>query len=297
MDFANEARVELSTLCNHNCLFCTHDLLTRKKEVMSNETFILVMSEIKKEKSIDQITLSGFGESFTDSNVLDRIAVTKSLGYKVNILSNGTLLTPSIIDSLVELKVDSLRISVHTANPIDYARITGTDDSMFYTLMENLEYIAENKGDMKFTITNVLEDEDDMNNIIEYFEELCDNLEIWRPHNWGDKLDYRQSDWSKKTCGRLSRGPLQVMADGTVNTCCFDYDGRLTIGDLTLQTIDEIFTSEEYLKIKKMHDSGEFDDIICKNCDQRIEYDGLIYSSIGGDRINKFSSSLNERIK
>lgn len=296
MDFANEARVEISTLCNHNCIFCTHDLLTRRKEVMSDKTFILVMSEIKKENSIDQITLSGFGESFTDSKVLDRIEAVKLMGYKVNILTNGTLLTSNIIDRLVELKVDSLRISVHADNPDDYDRIVGVEDK-FYTLTDNLEYIAENKGDMKFTITNVLEDEDKLNHIVECFEPLCDNLEIWRPHNWGDKLEYRHSDWSKKTCGRLNRGPLQVMVDGTVNTCCFDYDGRLTIGDLTLQTIEEIFTGEEYLKIKEMHDTGKYDDIICKNCDQRIEYDGLIYSSIGDDRTNKFSSSLNERIK
>ena len=29
----------------------------------------------------------------------------------------------------------------------------------------------------------------------------------------------------------------------------------------------------------------------CKECDQRIEYDGLIYSSVKGDRTHMFSSS------
>ena len=73
------------------------------------------------------------------------------------------------------------------------------------------------------------------------------------------------------SCGRLFAGPLQVQVDGTVNMCCFDFDGRLTLGDLKKQTLQEIFSSPLFIKIFKCHSSGDFigSDLICEQCDQR----------------------------
>jgi hypothetical protein len=71
--------------------------------------------------------------------------------------------------------------------------------------------------------------------------------------------------------------------DGTINMCCFDFNGDLTLGDLKTQSITEIFKGESFQKIFKCHKSGDFEGsgLICKNCDQRNEekFDVLIYNS------------------
>ena len=53
-----------------------------------------------------------------------------------------------------------------------------------------------------------------------------------------------------KTCGRPFNGPLQVQVDGTVNMCCFDYNGKLLLEDLNAQSLAEIFNSVAYKKIR-----------------------------------------------
>jgi hypothetical protein len=71
--------------------------------------------------------------------------------------------------------------------------------------------------------------------------------------------------------------------DGTVNMCCFDFDGKLTLGDLKKQPLKEIFTSPLYRKIARCHSTGDFagSRLICSRCDQRNADKGdvMLYNS------------------
>ena len=130
-------------------------------------------------------------------------------------------------------------------------------------------------------------------------------MEVWKPHNWVDGKDYRKVQNERlKTCGRPFKGPLQVQIDGTVNMCCFDYNGQLLLGDLNKQNLREIFSSEMFKKIVKCHETGNFEGsgLICENCDQRnkVKTDVMIYNSKFDvkERVGKVSttySDLNEK--
>lgn len=293
MDFASEARIETSTLCNHRCIFCTHPQLQRKKEVMSFDLFKHIVSEVQKQPSITQITLSGFGEAFSDKDILKKVEYVSNLGYDINILTNGTLLSENKIDSLFEFNIKNFRISIHSSSAKEFARITGTNEKNYNKLLNICKYISTKNNNVNFTVTAVVDgNENEVGEIINTFQPYTDNLDIWKPHNWSVALSYRSGIAAKLSCGRPLRGPLQVQVDGTVNMCCFDYDGHLTIGDLKTQSIDEIFQSDGYRKILHHHTVGDYANsgLICENCDQRIEYDGLIYSTKKG-RTNMFSSS------
>ena len=115
-----------------------------------------------------------------------------------------------------------------------------------------------------------------MDTWIEYWRDKADLVEVWRPHNWVDGKKYRMIDTKMKiTCGRPFTTPLQIQVDGTVNMCCFDYNGKLTLGDLKSQSLTEIFETPLYKKILMAHTTGEFsisttittnNDIICRRC-------------------------------
>lgn len=295
MDFAKEARIELSTLCNHNCVFCTHDQLTRKKQIMPFNLLDIILDRIKH-LDITQVTVSGFGETFMDKDAITKIKYIRSKGYDINILTNGTMLNKSIIDAIFEIGVKNFRLSVHTVDEDKFKFITRAPEGSFNKLMNNLRYISKKRNSKtKVIATNVVEDVEEVPYIIKKFEPLVDELEIWKPHNWGNTLSYRIGQLVKNTCGRPFRGPLQIQVDGTVNMCCFDYDGQLLLGDLKTQTIEEIFNDDVFLNIRKCHTTGNFDDgMLCKTCDQRIEYDGLVYSTVKGNRTHMFSSSYEE---
>jgi radical SAM protein with 4Fe4S-binding SPASM domain len=124
---------------------------------------------------------------------------------------------------------------------------------------------------------------------------------VWRPHNWVDGRDYRAVQQEKlKTCGRPFKTPLQVQVDGTVNMCCFDFDGKLLLGDLKDQTLKEIFQSDMYKKIVECHTTGKYENsgLICKNCDQRNvdKSDVMVYNSKFAieERVKKVSTTYSD---
>lgn len=292
MTTTKEARIEISTFCNYSCVFCPHGSdFKRQKQIMPNGLFFDIIDKLKKIPQINIITLSGMGEIFTDRNILDKIKYCKDNGYIVNLLTNGSFLTPQIVDELFKLKVDSIRVSLHTLDKEQYKQITGANlDNVEFIL----DYIYKTKTFTKLIVSCDIIDinKSNVQHLIDTYSELAD-LEIWKPHNWINWAEYRQGEKKEKTCGRPFNGPLQIQIDGTINMCCFDYNGELEIGDFKTQTIDEIFNSNMYLKIKNFHE-GNNEDILCSKCDQLYEKSGdiLIYSNKNTkDRIYKTSSS------
>ena len=119
---------------------------------------------------------------------------------------------------------------------------------------------------------------------IEYWKNRADLIEVWRPHNWVNAKDYRLKQKLKKnSCGRPLKTPLQIQADGTINMCCFDFDGKLTLGNLKTESLKEIFSSDIFKRISSCHLKGDFtkSDLICRDCDQRnFDKSGvMMYSS------------------
>jgi hypothetical protein len=58
------------------------------------------------------------------------------------------------------------------------------------------------------------------------------------------------------------------MSNGKVTVCCQDYDGKLEVGDLTKQSIQEVWNSEEFQRIRTLHLSEKGDLIdFCRNCE------------------------------
>jgi len=276
-----EVRIEICTLCNYKCKFCPHEYdFHRDKTIMNLDMFKSILLKINKEAPyIDFLSFSGMGETFLDPTIFDKIQYAKDLGYQINILTNGSLFNEEKIKKLVDLDIYSLHISLHSANREKYQEITKADE--LDNVVQNIKKINKFKKNMKLIINCVIPeyDEKEINLIRELIESEVDLLEIWKPHNWNDWASYREGDINKTTCGRPFNGPLQIQIDGTINMCCFDYDGKLILGDFKNQTLEEVFTGEEYIKLYKTHKEDKIleSDYICKNCDQIKNVGKIIY--------------------
>lgn len=65
---------------------------------------------------------------------------------------------------------------------------------------------------------------------------------------------------------------LIIRPDGKISLCCNDALGKYTLGDVNNQSIDEIWNSEEYQKIRnEMLYNGRKNLLLCKNCDTRTK--------------------------
>jgi MoaA/NifB/PqqE/SkfB family radical SAM enzyme len=298
MTTTNEVRIETSTLCNYKCKFCPHHTksFTRKKEIMSFDFFKEIIDKVKKQApEISYLTISGFGESTLDKGIIDKIKYATSLGYHVFLLTNGSNLTIDYVNELFFLNVD-IRISLHTIIPEEYEAITGNKN--LKSVIDIIDYMIAHPNKTNITITaDVIEDNE--KNIDKLIKKYKDDvlLEVWKPHNWANWGTYRDYSLNrKKTCGRPKNGPLQIQVDGTVNMCCFDFNGELLLGDLKTQSLEEIFQGDMFNKILEHHEKGTIDQstLLCSKCDQLASHTGtVLFNSkfLEEDRVEKVSST------
>ncbi len=286
---SNEIRFEVTTRCNYNCIICPRERLTRKKQTMSFELFKMLFDKINQETNqYNIITFPGMGEPLLDKTLNKKIKYAKNRNYHVLILTNASLLSVERFRELEELGVDSIRVSFYGNTPQSYASVHGIKDkTLFKKNRDSLTAICKIKKHTRILLTyNTVQNnnDSDVNSWIAYWQDRADLLEVWRPHNWVNGKTYRSVQQSKlKTCGRPFKTPLQIQVDGTVNMCCFDFDGKLLLGDLKKQSLKEIFESPMFKKIEQRHRTGDFENsgLICENCDQRNadKSDVMVYNS------------------
>ncbi|MEK7308057.1 MAG: radical SAM/SPASM domain-containing protein [Nitrospirota bacterium] len=300
---SNELRFEVTTRCNYNCIICPREKLTRKKETMSFELFKTLFDKINKETSqYNTLTFPGMGEPLLDRTINKKIEYAKKKDFKVLILTNASLLSVDRFRELENLGLDSVRVSFYGNTPESYKSVHRVkDDGLFKKVRDSITEICRIKNTAEVLLTyNVVDNSNDsyVDSWIAYWKDKADLLEVWRPHNWVDGRSYRAVQKKKlKTCGRPFKTPLQVQVDGTVNMCCFDFDGKLLLGDLKKQSLKEIFRSKMYKKIVERHTTGNFKNsgLICGNCDQRNadKSDVMAYNSKFNikDRVNKVSTT------
>jgi len=294
----NEARIETCTLCNHRCIFCPHSTsFKRKKEIMSFDTYKYIIDKLHDDTpQITEVTVSGFGEAFLDPTIMDKIEYAVDKGYEVHSVTNGTLLHSIDLLHLMEL-VSDIRISLHSLITDNYIKITGGNEKELELLMKTIEFIIDRKRATRtkliITVDVIDINEPEINDIVKFYDERVDLLEIWKPHNWVNDLNYREGAIVKSTCGRPERGPIQIQVDGTINMCCFDYNGKLLLGNFLKQTIEEIFNGDAYLDLKKHHKNNTLEKTtyICKDCDQRKDQSDIIIYSQYEDRLWRTSTN------
>jgi hypothetical protein len=293
-----EIRVETSTCCNYNCIICPRDSFKRKKEVMSQELFEHIVDTCLSElPHIDTITISGFGEFSTDPAWREKISHAESRFDQINILTNMSLLSFEDIDFL-RSRVQTVRISIYGSDEKTYSSIHRQPKNVSYSdIRERVMYLCKAEKRRPRVILNFLLLDQNKAALEQWkaeWKDLADVVEIWKPHNWISGRQYRTvCSHRVESCGRPFNGPIQVQVDGTVNVCCFDYNGELIIGDLRRQRFQEIFSSQEMIEVQKKHAAGKADTINqCRMCDQRncnrCKQNNMVYSS---------TFSTHERIK
>jgi len=271
----DELRIETSTLCNYSCVMCPRDQLKRQKTTMSNQLFDLITDKARMElKHIRSITISGFGEFATDPDWRYKIEKSASLFDRLHVITNLSLLGISDLSFLLRF-VSDLRISVYAVSDAVYHEVHHPPSRhRLEDIQAKIVYLTQQKNPGQDIVLNYLEIDENVHQTaqwIDFWKDRVDLIEVWKPHNWIDGRSYRvPCSHRLATCGRPFKGPIQVQVDGTVNVCCFDYNGELEIGDLKSEGFNAIFDGERMCWIQDKHRNKQADDIPqCRVCDQR----------------------------
>ncbi len=298
-DLPGEFHVQIQTTsrCNAQCVFCPYpdSWHAQNPGRMSQEVFEKILAELKAFR-IGKICPYFENEPLMDPDLLDRIERIKAeLQFRcLEISTNGHLLTPRLSRRLIE----ALRpvghdvwISIPGVDAEAYGATTGLDFNL--TLERVISFLDMAEGDIRVRIRGAgrpwRESDVGWKFPKELFQEFWEN--IFRKHciqTSSIKLEYLSYH---DRAGSIRRNPLRFgtireigpghpfycsridrwfhfLYTGELCICCMDYHRQEIIGDIRVQSLQEILASETYRNCRNrlLGLVPSSDSFICKHC-------------------------------
>jgi MoaA/NifB/PqqE/SkfB family radical SAM enzyme len=133
--------IEPTVECNLNCITCFRNAWDQPMGRMSEETFEQILTGLKEFEPIPSVYFGGIGEPLFHPKTIEWVAKAKSLGVKVELITNGTLLTEKKSRGLIDAGLDVLWVSLDGASPETYADVRMGAE--FPNIIKNLKRFAK----------------------------------------------------------------------------------------------------------------------------------------------------------
>ena len=112
--------IEPTVACNLDCITCFRNAWEQPIGRMSEETFERILAGLKRMSPIPDVYFGGIGEPLFHPKTVEWVRRVKELGVKVELITNGTILTEKIARQLIDAGLDILWISLDGATPEHY---------------------------------------------------------------------------------------------------------------------------------------------------------------------------------
>ncbi len=286
-------KVEVSSLCNAKCVYCAHSKPDHGgvwQGNMTMELFEKVIHDLKDfPEKPKQMETFMFGEPLCNPLLPQMImrAKEESVVDRITFTTNGLLLTPEKTDALMDTEgVDIIRISLQGLSAEAYYDICRVKID-FKRFLENLRYLYEHKGNcqirMKIPDIVIRREPDGEKKFQDMFGKIADSIFIEHILPLYGDMDYEAIDPSiynnvmsgrenvetshiHKVCHRPFFR-VRVAANGLVTSCCCDTPHDIVYGDVTRDSLYNIWNGENHRNFLIMQLKGNrFKHPSCKEC-------------------------------
>ena len=143
-DTIKKLYIEPSSRCNLNCVMCF-------RNSWFDEGFGDLPLDVYKDvlddpaiESAHTVFFGGMGEPLLHKDILSMIALAKSKGKRVEMITNGTLLTEEMAGSIIEAGLDELWVSVDGLTSEYYDNIrTGSEFSLLWKNINKFNFLRQ----------------------------------------------------------------------------------------------------------------------------------------------------------
>lgn len=275
--------------CNFTCKYCTFSIPKNKRGFISDK--IMMDFDLFK-KCLDELALFpnkvktlrfvGMGEPLLHPKIAEMVeyAVAKDVANKVEILTNGSLLTPKLSRALISAGLSRLVISIQGTTAKKYQEISKVNID-FEKFIKNIKYFFDHKKrktEMHIKIVDIaLDNKEDKKRFYKIFGDICDTIGIEHasPIFPGVKYNKALKDSLFTQFGlKVSKVQvcpqpfftLQINPDGKV-VPCYSVTYPAILGDCNQQTLLEIWNGDQYRQFRrKMLDGAKNVCELCANC-------------------------------
>ena len=279
--------IEPTNTCNFKCAMCYHgnnesDPKAGPLKNMEMEVFEKTLEDLKSlvretGERIKLIKLYSLGEPLLNPNICKMVKEIKETNVceKIEITTNGSLLSKETAEKLVDYGLDILRLSVYSVEKERLHKVTRSNFDP-KVIRENLEYLKQYrnavKKDKPEIFAKMLDANSEENEIfLEEYSKIADHTGIDEVFqiSLGEGNDAFERMYSKNaeaahkksldsnTVSSDERRPcrypfthLTIRNDGTVIVCCADWLKELSIGNIMDHSLKEYWESKSMYEIR-----------------------------------------------
>jgi len=227
--------IETLTACNLRCSYCPNSVfergLIKNNQEMDIVLFHKIIDELAELNWVGEIQPHSYGEPLLDKRIVELCSYIKQKlpSSKINIFSNGELLTVDLYKKLIQAGVNIFSVTQHlekqatgTLDVIEYRNKNGSEDVHF-------SYNKINNINSRAGLVDVKAGKQRME---------C---------NWPDNH-------------------IGISYDGQIMICCNDYLNEVKVGNVKNEKLIDIWHKPIYKKIRDDISSGNLTLNICENC-------------------------------
>jgi MoaA/NifB/PqqE/SkfB family radical SAM enzyme len=227
------------------------------------------------------------GEPLLHPRFLDMLRLARKHSiFPINITTNGILMNDKFNKTVSEENLaDIVNISIDASTPETYAKIRG---GKFDKVVGNVRNLINHRNRSNYSLKiqvnciDQLESRNELEDFRKQWENLVDNVMIRTYYDatsvtgeTGSNVTGKQVEFEKVErwpCQQLWRR-FNISDDGAVRFCVDDWFNKTKLGDLKTQSIADIWTGEEYNKLRHLHITRQYGKIpYCSKC---TEWQGM----------------------
>lgn len=282
--------IEITSVCNLACTFCPPT--KRESSFIKIDDFTKRLDEIKP--FTDYIYLHVKGEPLLHPKIGQLLDLSHERGFKVNITTNGTLLTKNKEKLLDKPALRQMNFSLHSFD----GHVGSTNKEAYVTTILSFIKEALETTNILFSLRlwnlhtdNATNQEKNRNRqVLEIIErefnldyrieekfargsglKIADRVYLNQDHEfeWPD-LNAEEDD-GKGFCHGL-RNQAAILSNGTVVPCCLDGEGIINLGNINQTPFSEIIEGERANKLYDGFSRREAVEELCRKCGYRKRF-------------------------
>ncbi len=263
--------LELTNICNLNCIMCPRAKMKRKTGNMQFSLFKNIIDQVKD--FVEVVDLDLYGEFSFNPQWKEMIQYARSAGIFTVLNTNATLMDETLVSNLMDSGLDFLNISFDGASKEVYEKVR--QGANYEKTLSHIHNFLEKNKNIHTIIQMIKTTETEAET--EKFRRIWSNSgadAVRIKEYMAFDPDKEELDPCKEKKIKMKASPclflwknLVVCWDGIVVPCCVDFDKINVLGDACEEKILDIWNGKPMQFLRKKHAGGEFRDVkLCRKC-------------------------------
>ena len=261
--------IEPVSSCNLKCYFCVRSRESWRsqggnlfsKSQLGFSRFKGIIDE-GVQYGLPAIWVGASGEALLEKDLCKMMRYAHDNGIIDScLITNGTLLTESIVDELLDVPVTRINVSIDAFSTGTYTQLRGGD---YDKLLDTVHYLLRRREErqsvlpvVRLTFVDLPENRHEQDAFVTYWVQRVDTVDVQKYFDFNVDATQTAEDRSRHISCSFPWRSLMVMGNGDIVPCCSFYGMKeLVFGNIEQHSLKEIWDSSAFEQFKEEMKKG-----------------------------------------